>query len=198
MWEERYATHEDYLFGRAPAHVLRDNPWVFGDAKTALCVADGEGRNSVFLAEQGIAVSSFDLSPTAIERTQSLATESGVSVDANVSVWEDWDWSRTYDLVAGIFVQFTGPDQRPQQFENLRAATRPGGRLLVHGFTPKQLEYGTGGPKVVENLYTEELLLDAFGDWNIRRVASYEREQTSGTAHVGNAALIDLVVDRPV
>ena len=197
MWEERYATHEDYLFGRAPARVLRDNPWVFGDAKTALCVADGEGRNSVFLAEQGIAVSSFDLSPTAIERTQSLATESGVSVDANVSVWEDWDWSRTYDLVVAIFVQFTGPDQRPQQFENLRAATRPGGRLLVHGFTPKQLEYGTGGPKVVENLYTEELLLDAFGDWNIRRVASYEREQTSGTAHVGNAALIDLVVDRP-
>ena len=120
-----------------------------------------------------------------------------MSVDANVSVWDDWDWSRTFDLVVGIFVQFTGPDQRPQQFENLRAATRPGGRLLLHGFTPKQLEYGTGGPKVVENLYTEELLLDAFGDWNIRRLASYEREQTSGTAHVGNAALIDLVVDRP-
>ena len=197
MWEERYSNHDDYLFGRAPANVLRDNPWITDGAKTALCGADGEGRNSVFLAEQGIAVSSFDLSPTAIERTRSLATESGVSVDANVSQWEDWDWSRSFDLVVAIFVQFAGPDFRPQQFENLRSATRPGGRLVLHGFTTKQLEYGTGGPPVVENLYTEELLRDAFGDWDIARLASYEGEQTSGTAHVGNAALIDLVVDRP-
>ena len=68
---------------------------------------------------------------------------------------------------------------------------------MLHGFTTKQLEYGTGGPPVVENLYTEELLREAFDDWDIARLASYEGEQTSGTAHVGNAALIDLVVDRP-
>ena len=197
MWEERYSTHDDYLFGRAPAHVLRDNRWIVDGAQNALCVADGEGRNSVFLAEQGIEVTSFDLSSTAIERTRALATESGVSVDANVSQWEDWDWSRTFDLVVAIFVQFNGADQLPQQFENLRSATRPGGRLLLHGFRPKQLEYGTGGPPVVENLYTEELLREAFGDWDVRRLASYDGEQESGTAHVGKAALIDLVVDRP-
>ena len=190
MWEERYATSNDYLFGRAPAHVLRENGWIAEGAKTALCVGDGEGRNSVFLAESGIEVTSFDLSATAIERTQTLAAETGVAVDASVSEWADWDWSHTFDLVVAIFVQFTGPELRPQQFENLRAATRPGGRLLLHGFTPKQLDYKTGGPPVVENLYTEELLLDTFGDWNIARLASYEREQTSGTAHVGNAALI--------
>jgi len=197
MWEERYSTSDDFLFGRSPAHVLRENSWVTHGVTSALCVADGEGRNSVFLAERGILVTSFDLSPTAIERTHALATEAGVQVEANVSEWGDWDWSRSFDLVVAIFVQFTSPDQRPQQFADLRAATNPGGRILLHGFTPKQIEYGTGGPKAVENLYTEQLLHDAFGDWNIRRLASYEREQTSGSAHVGNAALIDLVVDRP-
>lgn len=197
MWEERYATSDDYMFGKAPAIVLSDNPWIVDGAKSALCVADGEGRNSVFLAERGMAVTSFDLSRTAIERTNSLAATAGVKVDAHVSEWSGWDWSEQFDLVVAIFVQFTGADLRPQQFADLRAAVRPGGRLLVHGFTPKQLEFGTGGPPVVENLYTEEILRDAFGDWNIRRLASYELEQDSGLRHVGHAALIDIVVDRP-
>lgn len=118
-------------------------------------------------------------------------------IDAHVSDWADWDWSQQFDLVVAIFVQFTGADLRPQQFADLRSAVRPGGRLLVHGFTQKQLEFETGGPPVLENLYTEEILRDAFGDWNVRRLASYEREQDSGLRHVGHAALIDVVVDRP-
>jgi len=197
MWEERYAGHDDYLFGRPPAHVLTDNPWVHQGAKTALCVADGEGRNSAHLAQRGLAVTTFDLSATAIERAGALAAASSVEIDANVSNWDEWDWSRTFDLTVAIFVQFAGPAQRPDQFADLRKATAPGGRLVLHGFTPQQVEYGTGGPPVAENMYTADLLAEAFGDWKILRLASYEREQTSGTAHVGNAALIDLVAERP-
>lgn len=197
MWEDRYATQDDYLFGETPAFVLQENLWLAGDASSALCVADGEGRNSVFLASQGLDVTSFDLSPTAIGRTDSLASKAGVSVEAHVSEWADWDWSKSFDLTVGIFVQFAGPDQRPQQFADLRAATKPGGRLLLHGFTPKQIEYGTGGPPVVENMYTEDLLAEAFADWNILRLATYERAQESGSAHVGHAALIDLVAEKP-
>lgn len=197
MWEDRYSSHDDYLFGRAPAHVLAENPWVASGATSALCVADGEGRNAVFLAQQGLAVTTFDLSPTAVERAGQLAASADVSVETNVSEWGEWDWSRQFDLTVAIFVQFAGPDQRPQQFADLRSATKPGGRLLLHGFTPEQVELGTGGPPVAENMYTEAMLADAFGDWNILRLATYEREQTSGTAHVGNAALIDLVAERP-
>lgn len=198
MWEDRYSRHDDYLFGRAPAHVLRENPWVVGDARTALMVADGEGRNAVFLAQQGLEVSSFDMSATAVQRAKDLAASEGVSINAEVAEWSEWDWSLSFDLVVAIFVQYTGPDQRPAQFENLRNATKPGGRLLLHGFTPKQVELGTGGPPVAENMYTEELLADAFSDWKILRLASYERDQTSGTAHVGTGALIDLVAERPL
>ncbi len=197
MWEDRYSSDDRYLFGTEPAHVLRENPWIANGASTALCVADGEGRNSVSLARQGLDVTSFDLSPTAIGRANDLATTAGVSIDASVSHWDEWDWSRRFDLTVAIFVQFTGPDQRPQQFADLRSATKPGGRLMLHGFTLQQIEYGTGGPPVAENMYTEEMLADAFGDWNILRLAAYDRIQDSGNAHVGRAALIDLVAERP-
>ncbi len=198
MWEDRYKNHDDYLFGREPAHILRENPWARAGATSALCVGDGEGRNAVFLATCGFEVSSFDISPTAAQRSRALAVSEDVSIDAYVSDWADWDFSRQFDLVVAIFVQFTGPDQRPGQFADLRKATAPGGRLILHGFTPEQVGRGTGGPPVAENMYTREMLVEAFGDWNILRLASYEREQTSGTAHVGNAALIDLVAERPL
>lgn len=197
MWEDRYARNDDFLFGRAPALVLSDNPWVIDGATSALCVADGEGRNAVHLARQGLAVTSFDLSATAVARTGELAAAAGVVVEANVSEWAAWDWSRQFDLTVAIFVQFAGPSERPQQFADLRGATKPGGRLLLHGFTPEQIELGTGGPPVAENMYTEDLLAEAFDGWKILRLARYEREQDSGTAHVGRAALIDLIAERP-
>lgn len=197
MWEDRYSSHDDYLFGREPAHVLRENPWARSGATNALCVSDGEGRNAVFLAERGFEVSSFDMSPTAAQRARALAAAEDVSVEAYVSEWSNWDFSRQYDLVVAIFIQFTGPDQRPQQFADLRKATKPGGRLILHGFTPEQIGRGTGGPPVAENMYTEEMLAEAFGDWEILRLASYEREQNSGTGHVGKAALIDLIAQKP-
>ena len=196
MWEDRYASAEGYLFGEAPAQMLVENPWVIEGAHNCLCVADGEGRNSVWLASQGLSVTSFDLSPTAVERARDLAARSGVRVDTHVTEWEGWDWSRSFDLVVAVFVQFMGPDARERQFETLRRAVRPGGRLVLHGYTPKQLEFGTGGPPHAENMYTLELLQDAFQDWRIQRLAAYEREVQEGRGHYGQSALIDFVAEK--
>ncbi len=196
-WEDRFQRHEDYLFGRAPAHVLAENPWLWSGAQTALCVADGEGRNGVYLAGQGLRVSSFDVAPTAVDRARALAAEQAVTLDTEVSTWENWDWSATFDLTVAIFVQFMSAADQPRQFANLRSATRPGGRLLLHGYRPEQVKLGTGGPQDTSQLYTGELLQEHFGDWQIERLAFYEREQSSGCGHVGRAALIDLVVRRP-
>ena len=197
MWEARYANAGSYLFGEEPAQILVENPWVTDGADTCLCVADGEGRNGVWLAEQGLSVASFDLSPTAVERAQVLAAKSGVGINAYVSDWEGWDWSQSFDLVVAAFVQFMGPEARVRQFETLREAVRPGGRLVLHGYTPEQVEFGTGGPPYPENLYTPELLNDAFGDWRILRLAAYEREVQEGRGHSGHSALIDLVAEKP-
>ena len=197
MWEQRYATTEGYLFGEAPARVLVENPWMVAGATTCLCVADGEGRNGVWLARQGLTVTSFDGAPTAVDRARALAARSGVAVEAQVSDWDQWDWSRSFDLVVAIFVQYAGPDARARQFADLRRAVRPGGRLVLHGYTPEQLAHGTGGPPHAENMYTPDLLAQAFGDWRVMRLAAYEREVQEGRGHSGPSALIDLVADRP-
>jgi SAM-dependent methyltransferase len=197
MWEARYANAGGYLFGEEPAQMLVENPWMTDGADTCLCVADGEGRNGVWLAGQGLSVASFDLSPTAVERAQVLAAKSGVGINAYVSDWEGWDWSQSFDLVVAVFVQFMGPEARVRQFETLREAVRPGGRLVLHGYTPEQVEFGTGGPPYPENMYTPELLNDAFGDWRVLRLAAYEREVQEGRGHSGHSALIDLVAEKP-
>lgn len=197
MWEAQYANAGGYLFGEEPAQMLVENPWVTDGADTCLCVADGEGRNGVWLAGQGLSVTSFDLSPTAVERAQVLAAKAGVGINAYVSDWEGWDWSQSFDLVVAVFVQFMGPEARVRQLDTLREAVRPGGRLVLHGYTPEQVEFGTGGPPYPENMYTPELLDDAFGDWRVLRLAAYEREVQEGRGHSGHSALIDLVAEKP-
>lgn len=81
MWEDRYRSAGDYLFGITPAGFLTDNPGWIQPGQRALCVADGEGRNSVHLAERGLEVSAFDMAPTAVERGRALAAAKGVVVD---------------------------------------------------------------------------------------------------------------------
>ena len=197
MWEARYRQSEVFLFGRAPALVLTENPWLVMPGARGLCVADGEGRNSVHLATQGMQMAAFDLSPTAIRRAKTLAEEAGVVIEARVSDWEGWDWSQSFDMVVGIFVQFAAPVFRARQFADMARALRPGGRLVLHGYTPEQVALGTGGPSRAENLYTMDLLRGAFVGWQVERLAAYEREVQEGRAHVGRSALIDFVARKP-
>jgi SAM-dependent methyltransferase len=197
MWEARHAAEAGYLFGTAPARFLTENPWIAEGAATALCVADGEGRNGVHLARAGLRVTSFDLSPTAVARARALAAGAGVALDAQVSTWQDWDWGRRFDLVVAIFIQFADPDFRARQFADFARAVRPGGRLALHGYTPEQVRFGTGGPPDPAHMYTEEMLRAAFAKgWRIERLAAYERELQEGRGHSGRSALIDLVARR--
>ncbi|EPX79538.1 SAM-dependent methyltransferase [Salipiger mucosus] len=197
MWDERFSTPE-YVFGKAPAQVLRRHEDRLTPAARALCVADGEGRNAVFLAEKGLEVTAWDVSPAAVEKARGLAEERGVSVDFSVADIETWDWpEEAYDLVAGIFIQFVDPEARERLFARMVRSLRTGGTLLLHGYTPKQLDYGTGGPKALENLYTEEMLRVAFSDMRIEVLESYEAVLDEGKGHSGRSALIDMVAVKP-
>ena len=196
MWEERYAT-PDYVFGREPAAFLTDHADLLTPGHTALAVADGEGRNSVFMAQKGMKVTALDFAPSAIAKAQALAAEKGVSVTFRQTDVLAHDWPETFDLVAGIFIQFVGPDQRDRLFEGMRRSVRPGGLILLHGYTPEQIALGTGGPPFAENMYTEAMLRAAFGDWEILECRAHEREIFEGQGHRGRSALIDLVARRP-
>ncbi len=193
MWNERYA-QPGFLFGTEPAQFLVDQQAYLKRGQTALAIADGEGRNSVFLAEKGLKVTAQDASDVAIDKARGLAAARGAQVDYQLADLKQWDWPEAqYDLAVAIFIQFADPDFRDQIFAGLKKTLKPGGVLLLHGYRPEQLAYGTGGPPTAETMYTEALLLDSFADMEVLRLASYDREVDEGKGHSGMSALIDLV-----
>lgn len=199
LWSQRYRdAGEDYLFGVAPCRFLETHRRVLNSGTTALSVADGEGRNSVWLAEQGLAMTALEISPVALEKARRLAHGRGVEVQFIQADMLTMDWPPgQFDFVVGIFIQFVGPDERQIQFARLKQAVKPGGLLLLHGYTPKQLEYKTGGPSAVENLYTEDFLRLAFADFRIETLQVYEADIDEGSGHRGRSALIDLIARKP-
>ncbi len=196
MWDERYSG-EDFWFGTAPAAFLKAQGHLLTPGQTALAVADGEGRNSVFLAEKGLTVIAMDASRVGVDKARRLAAERGVSVDFRVADILSWDWtSNSYDVVVAVFIQFLAPDDRSAVFEGMKRTLRSGGRLLLHGYRPEQVDYGTGGPPYRENMYTEDLLREVFNDMSIERLAAYDALIEEGPGHRGLSALIDLVAKK--
>ena len=197
MWNDRFAD-EGYLFGKEPsAFLLRARPWL-RPGQSALSVADGEGRNSVWLAQQGLRVTAMDSAPNAITKARALAAERGVTVDFRLGDITTWDWDAAqYDVVVAIFIQFAGPALRERIFDGLNRALKPGGLLLLHGYAPRQVEYGTGGPPRRENMYTTDMLRRAFGGYEFYRLADFDAEVSEGQGHSGLSALIDLIATKP-
>jgi SAM-dependent methyltransferase len=196
-WEERYANPE-YVFGREPNAFLKGCGPYLQKGQKALAVADGEGRNGVWLAQQGLDVLSIDFSPAAIGKARKLAADRKVSLKFEIASLEQWKWpTAEFDVVAAIFIQFAGPSLRTRIFDGIRNCLKPGGLLLLEGYRPKQLAYGTGGPSEVENMYTREILLSAFGDWEIFTLHEYDTVVSEGARHSGMSALIDLVARKP-
>lgn len=196
-WDARYA-QDSYIFGTDPNQFLVEARQFFDQNDSALVIADGEGRNSVWLASQGLDVCAFDISPIAVEKAKRLAEQRHVSPTFHIADCESWKWEdRLYDVIAAIFIQFADPIMRQRLFTNMVSSLKPGGVLILQGYTPKQLEYKTGGPPFVENLYTEELLRDAFKNLEVIRLESYEQILNEGTQHSGPSALIGLIARKP-
>jgi len=195
-WNGRFAA-EGYVFGTAPNAFLAAQASLLTPGMRALCIADGEGRNSVWLARQGLRVTAFDFSPVGIAKARKLAARNGVEVDYRLSGVDDWCWdAEPYDVVAAIFVQFASPPQRQRMFDGMKQALKPGGLLILQGYRPEQIEYGTGGPKRRENMYTEAMLRGSFGNLDILHLASHDDRVDEGPGHSGMSALIELVARR--
>ncbi len=192
LWDNRY-DRPDYLFGTEPAAFLTRHARVLPPKSRILCVADGEGRNSVYLAGLGHDVTAFDQSGVALSKARKLAASQGVTVSFAQSGIEAWDWSQPYDVVLGVFIQFIGPEGRGQLFVDIARAIRSGGLLLLHGYAPRQVGYGTGGPSAVANMYTLDLLRDSFAGWDVLHAADYDAEISEGVGHSGRSGLIDFV-----
>ncbi len=196
-WNARFAGPE-FHFGRAPNAFLAREATRLARGQSVLCVADGEGRNGVFLAARGLEVTAFDIARNGVAKARALAAEQGVRIEVREADIRDWDWdARTYDAVVAIFIQFLTPAERPEIFRGMQRAVAPGGLLLLEGYRPEQVAYGTGGPGNTGHLYTREWLEATFRGWTTLRLDAYDAEIHEGHGHAGMSALIDLVARKP-
>jgi cyclopropane fatty-acyl-phospholipid synthase-like methyltransferase len=196
-WETRYAV-PGYAFGKEPNYFLASCKSLLPRSGRVLAVADGEGRNGVWLAEQGLDVVSIDFSPSAQHKARALAAERGVKVTFIETDVHKWEYSQSaFDVVVEIFTQFSTPAERALKWAAMRRTLKSGGLLILHGYTPKQLDYGTGGPKELEHLYTRALLESAFGDFRDVNIVEEEREIHEGNSHGGMSAMIGLTARKP-
>ena len=191
-WEGRYAA-PDYVFGKEPNYFLASCKSMLPKQGRVLAVADGEARNGVWLAAQGLDVLSLDFSPSAQEKGKALARERGASLAFELGDVHKWPYpDAAFDVVVEIFTQFSTPAERAMKWAGMRRALKPGGLLIVQGYTPKQLQYGTGGPKEIENLYTRPMLEAGFAGFKDMRFIEEELEMHEGDRHSGMSAVIGM------
>jgi SAM-dependent methyltransferase len=196
-WDARFAA-EDYVFGTEPNVFLAGAAGRLRPGWKALVLADGEGRNGVWLARQGLEVTTVDFSAEGVAKARRLAERFGVTIRTVVADLNHWDWREAaFDVVVGVFMQVFAPPERAEIFARMKRALKPGGLLLLQGYRPEQIAYGTGGPSTRENLYTEEVLRAAFGDFSIAALRSHDSVIHEGSGHDGMSALIDLVAFKP-
>lgn len=196
VWNERYSG-EEYHFGTDPSVFLVAQQAFLKPGMQCLALADGEGRNGVWLAERGLHVLSVDSSSVAVEKARKLAQRRGVKMELELADLAHWDYGvDRFDIVVAVFIQFASPKLREEMFGKIRQCLKLGGLLLLHGYTPRQLEFRTGGPSQPENLYTEAMLRAAFSDMEIISIHEYDQEIREGAGHSGMSALIDLVAKK--
>ena len=196
-WNRRFS-ESGYLFGTEPNGWLVRHADLWEAGHRVLSVADGEGRNSVWLAQRGLTVDAFDVSEVGVRKARDFARITGVKVNFAVADIAELRWPpNIYDGVAAIFFQFAEPELRTRIFEGIVRCLKPGGTLVLQGYTPRQLEYRTGGPPLASHLYTPELLRESFAGMEIIELREYEADLAEGTGHKGRSALIGMVARKP-
>lgn len=198
LWNQRYGG-EHFFYGTEPNAFLSAQLERFKPGQQVLAVADGEGRNSVWLARQGLDVTALDFSPVAVKKAQRLAAQHGVAVNHEVGDVFAWNWGENrFDAIVAIFIQFVPPDARRILHNAMRKALKPGGLLILQGYRPKQLEYKTGGPSSPENLYDAATLREEFAGMEILHMREHDDEICEGQGHCGMSALVDMVARKAV
>ncbi|HYA36960.1 MAG TPA: class I SAM-dependent methyltransferase [Candidatus Methylomirabilis sp.] len=195
FWNQRFAFPE-YVYGTEPNAFLVSQKKYLAPGMRALAVADGEGRNGVWLAQQGLDVLSVDGSEVGLRKARELAAQRGVSIRTTLADLTTWTWPEAeYDIAAALFIHFPS-EQRTRMHRKMLEALKPGGVLIVEAFTPEQLRHKTGGPPMEEMLYTAEMLRRDFSEADILLLQETLTDLQEGSGHRGTASVARLVLRR--
>lgn len=194
-WDTRYAG-EAFMYGTAPNDFLREQVGVLPPAGRVLCLAEGEGRNAVFLAERGFQVTGVDGSKVGLDKAQRLARERGVKLETIVADLRDFDLGTArWDAIVSIWCHVP-PDLRAALHPRIAAALAPGGVFLLEHYHPRQLEYRTGGPPDAKLLVTRSELEDDFKALTVLHAFEGEREIREGSGHAGMSFVTQFIAQR--
>ena len=188
MWDERYSA-EEYAYGKAPNQFLAEHFAAIPKGKV-LSLAEGEGRNAVFLAQQGYAVTAVDASRVGLQKAQKLADERGVSLELIHADLAEFDLgNEQWDGIVSIFCPLPSA-LRQQLHQKVFAALKPGGVYLIEAYTPEQLKHGTGGGKSADTMTTQADLMRELQGLHFQHLLELERDVVEGIYHTGLGAVV--------
>ena len=191
FWDSRYG-EDGFAYGLTPNIFLSSFADLFKVDQKVLVIGDGEGRNGVWLAEKGCQVVSVDSSKVGVEKAQKLATEKNVKIEAICADLNNWNWPvDEFDFVVIIYVHFP-PNVRALLHDKVVSALKLGGQLIMESFTPDQLNYSSGGPPVLEMLYTVDMVRDDFKLLEIQQLEECITSLDEGKYHCGDGAVVRL------
>lgn len=195
MWDERFAS-EEYAYGTEPNDFLVANATRIPSGRV-LCLADGEGRNGVWLAQQGYDVTAVDLSTVGLEKARKLAASRNVSIKTIHADLAEFNIApNEWDGIVAIFCHLP-PPIRHRLFQQAVAGLHPNGVFLLEAYTPKQLEFKTGGPNSLELLMTRGALQDDLSGLDFVIAQEVEREIHEGRFHNGRSATVQILASKP-
>lgn len=196
-WEQRFNTDE-FIFGETVNDYLQAKSDLLQPGNV-LAIADGEGRNSVWLAQQGWQVDAFDFAENAVQKAKLLAQKHQVQVNFQCTAWQSFAWQHEhYDNIVGIFFQFASPEDRDLLFHKMRNSLKPGGCILIQGYSTEQIGFSTGGPGILSHLYDEVLMQQLLPGYRFLDLSTYTAEIHEGKAHSGISGLLGLVAIKPI
>lgn len=188
MWDKRYAQSE-YVYGLEPNVFFKETIDKLEPGKILL-PAEGEGRNAVYAAVRGWDVVAFDSSVEAQKKALKLAKKNNVQIEYQQATYAQFQYKEnTFDAIVLIFAH---APQRSQYHRNLLRFLKPGGILILEGFTKEQINKKTGGPQSVELLFSKEELLTDFQSLKNIRLEEKEVFLSEGMFHNGLASVIRL------
>lgn len=197
MWDERYDT-DDYVYGTEPNDFLREQAGRIGEPpRKVLCLADGEGRNGVYLAGLGHAVTSVDASRVGLAKAARLAETRGVPLETLLAdLTEHTFEAEAFDAVVSIFCHVPEAG-RPHLHRQVARTLKPGGLLILEAYTPAQVPRDTGGPDTPDRTPTAAELEAAYADFEILSSREFDRPVVEGRGHTGLGAVVQFIARKP-